>query len=85
MSAGTSKILLYTGTWRATNTVRVYNSKNQLIASGQSFSAGEQSAPRLAEIDVNTEIDTTIIVRIACTSGSGNVSLAGMQVLAAAK
>lgn len=85
VSAGTSKILLYTGTWRATNTVRVYNSKNQLIASGQSFSAGEQSAPRLAEIDVNTEIDTTIIVRIACTNGSGNVSLAGMQVLAAAK
>ena len=56
-----------------------------MIASGQSFSAGEQSAPRLAEIDVNTEIDTTIIVRIACTNGSGNVSLAGMQVLAAAK
>lgn len=87
VTSNTRKILLYTGTWNATNTVRVYNSKYDLIGASQSFSAGGASANKLVEIDVDCDEETTIIVRIVCTNevSGGNVSLAAVQVLESAE
>ncbi len=81
VTAKTSKIVLYTGAWNATNTVHVYNTKNTRIASSKPFSATNPAATRIVEIDIDSDVDTTVIVKIVATNGTGNVSLAGMQVL----
>lgn len=82
VSAKTKKIIIYTGAWKATNTVTVYNAKGDQIGSLRHFSAGGEAVPKAVEISVNSEIDTTITVKIARTNGNdGNVSLAAIQVL----
>lgn len=81
VNAKTSAIELYTGVWKATNTVRVYNAKGELIGSANHFAANETAAARLVKIAVNSEIDTVVTIVISRTNGDGNVSLAAVRAL----
>lgn len=73
-------VTLYTGTWRSTNTIYVYDREGTLIAQSVSFSAGETSVTRKVDISVNAEAKTKITIVIKSTEAynSGNVSLAAI-------
>ncbi len=81
-TAKTRKVLLYVGAFNATGTVKVYNSKNELIASSASFSATEPAATRLVTVNISAETDSMIIIKVESSeSDGGNVSIAAVQVL----
>ncbi len=75
-------IVLYTGAWRATNTVDVYTQAGTLLARNDSFTAGESSAPRAVTVavDAKEEAKLVIIIRSTNEGSGGNVSLAGIAV-----
>ncbi len=75
-------IILYTGTWRSTNTVYVYDREGNLIAQSLPFSAGETAVTRRIYIAISAEAATKITVVIQSTDAynSGNVSLAAIVV-----
>ena len=78
----TKHVILYTGTWRATNTVDVYNRAGELIAQSSSFSAGDNAVNRIITIAVNATENDSLIIFIRATNeySGGNVSLAGVAV-----
>ncbi len=85
-TANTRKVLLYVGAWQATGTVRVYNVKNELIATGESFSGSNPAATRLVTVDIDTEENAMLIIKVECSNASGgNVSIAAVQVLDSAE
>lgn len=74
-------IILYTGTWKATNTVEVYNRAGQLLTSSVPFSAGSSALNRIVTIAVNATTQDSLIVFIRSSNeNGGNVSLAGVAV-----
>ena len=82
VDANTKKIILYTGVWKATNTVIVYNSQGTKLCTLRPFAAGDTSVCKAVEIEVNSEIETVLNIKIERTGGGdGNVSLTGIQVL----
>ena len=81
VDANTSKIIIYTGAWNGTNQTTVRDIKGNVIGSAKAFSAGEDAARKMIVIDVDSPLNTTIVVRIQKTEGSGNVALAAIQVL----
>ena len=77
----TKHILLYTGTWKATNTVEVYNRAGDLIAQSTSFTAGVNAINKLVTITLSVEEKDSLIIFIRSSNeNGGNVSLAGVAV-----
>lgn len=77
----TENILIYTGTWRATNTVEIYTQDGELLCSSDSFSAGDSSVCRILRFGVEADGETILKVRlIASNSSGGNVQLAAAAV-----
>ena len=74
-------IILYTGTWKSTNNVEVYNRAGQLLAQSTPFSAGSNAENRIVTIAVSVEKADSLVVFIRSSNeNGGNVSLAGVAV-----
>lgn len=84
VTPATKHVILYTGTWKATNTVDVYNRAGELIAQSQPFSAGSNAVNKIVTIAIDaTENDSLIIFIRSSNEDGGNVSLAGVAVTGA--
>lgn len=81
VDANTKQIIIYTGAWNGTNLTTVRDIKGNVIGSAKTFSAGEDASRKVIVIDVESQLETTIVVRIQKTEGTGNVALAAIQVL----
>jgi hypothetical protein len=77
----TKHIILYTGTWKATNTVEVYNRAGELIAQSTSFTAGVNAVNKVVTIALEVAKKDSLIIFIRSSNeNGGNVSLAGVAV-----
>jgi len=76
-------IRLYTGAYKSTNVVEVYNANGQLLSKSQPFTAGGTATTRVVTIAVKAtaEETLTIVIQSIKEEGGGNVSLAAMAVL----
>ncbi len=76
-------IRVYTGCWRAKNTLYVYDSEDNILAVGTPFSAGDNSVCKYVTIKVDTDGLSKLKVVIDETEeySDGNVSLTGVTVL----
>lgn len=75
-------ITLYTGAWRATGTVYVYDAAGTLLMQSSSFTGGDVSATRAVNMSVNAAGRTrlTIVISPSNKTPEGNVSLSAMTV-----
>lgn len=78
--AGTTVLRVYTGAWKATNVTQVYDGET-LIASADSFTAGDASVNTLITFTFTSDIAKTVTVKITPENSSGNCSLVAVAVL----
>lgn len=75
-------IILYTGTYQATNTIEIYSRKGTLLAVSTPFNAVNVANTKIVVISVEALQEERIIINIKSSNelNGGNVSLAGMAV-----
>ena len=81
VTTDTKHVILYTGAWKATNTVEVYNRAGELIAQSESFTAGSSAVNKVVTIALEvTKNDSIVIFIRSSNENGGNVSLAGIAI-----
>lgn len=79
----TQFVRVYTGCWRATNTVTVYDANGNILVTSDAFSAGESSVCRALTFRIQTDGSSRIkiVIRSSAEYNNGNVSLSALTVL----
>ncbi len=83
VNADTGYIRLYTGCWRSTNTVTVYDMEGNVLATSTPFSAGDSSVCKALtfKIDAAGASRVRIVIQSSAERDNGNVSLSAVTVL----
>ncbi len=74
------RIVLYTGSWKATNEIEVYSSLGKLLATSQPFTAGTTAVNRVVTFAVEATESSIITIKITNPGNEGNISLAAVAV-----
>ena len=82
VNTNVKQIRVYTGAWRGTGTATLYIG-NTLLATSDSWTAGESGIARTITFDIVATEETTIVIKITPTElgDAGNISMVAVAVL----
>lgn len=83
VDASTKYIRLYTGCWRSTNNITVYDVTGNVLCRSTSFAAGDSSVCKAVTFRINAQGKSRIriVINSSAEGASGNISLSAATVL----